>query len=70
MSLPTITTPLLRDDHELYGKLMEDMLLSYVVSDNFCSLSRQDREERIGAYDEIKLLIDSAIANSNTEQRE
>ena len=55
-------TPTIRDDEKMYGVVMEEMLHSYVVSDEFCSLCRQDREERIGAYEEIKLLIASSLA--------
>jgi hypothetical protein len=51
--------PLLRDSPKIYGTLLEEMLHEYVVSDTFCSFSRQDREERIGAYEEIKMLVAS-----------
>lgn len=58
--------PILRDDAGLYGKLMTEMFHDYVANDTFHSHSREEREELVGAYEEINALIASAIA----EERE
>ena len=58
--------PILRDDTGLYGKLMQEMFHEYVASETFHSHPREEREELVGAYEEINALIASAI----TEERE
>jgi hypothetical protein len=56
--------PILRDNTDLYGLLLEEMFHEYVPSDTFCSHNRQEREELVGAYEEIKALINKHIAIS------
>jgi len=53
--------PILRDDTGLYGKLMKEMFHDYVASDTFHSHPREEREELVGAYEEINALIVNAI---------
>ena len=55
--------PLLRDDTGIYGRLLQEMFHEYVASDTFCSHPRQEREELVGAYEEITALMVSEIAN-------
>lgn len=54
--------PILRDDTGLYGKLMQEMFHEYVASDTFCSHSKEERIELVGAYEEINALLVNAIA--------
>ena len=58
--------PILRDNTGLYGKLMQEMFHEYVASDTFHSHPREEREELVGAYEEINALI----ANAIEEERE
>lgn len=64
-----IKWPALRDDKKLYGTLLEEMFHEYVVSDTFCLLSPEDRRERVGAYEEINQLIESAIEASGIAEK-
>lgn len=59
--------PLLRDDTGIYGKLLQEMFHEYVASDTFCSHPRQEREELVGAYEEITALMASEIAEQRKE---
>ena len=56
-----INTFLIRDDVALFPKLLEQMLHAYIVTDEFCQQPQEQRIEEIGAYEEIKLLIDRLI---------
>lgn len=59
--------PLLRDDTGIYGRLLQEMFHEYVASDTFCSHPRQEREELVGAYEEITALMASEVAKEHKE---